>query len=124
MANVPANAKTAASTTSPSDPHSDGGAAAAKPRKGTRRPPFEVFVFGSFKMKAPVRDDEWKANIKLGQQAMMEVQATLAKPGVKLRVRKGVPLYRADPERPGRLIRRVGDKEDRGIIENGVFKIK
>ena len=43
-------------------------------------------------------------------------------PGVKLRARKGVPLFFADPARPGRIIRELDGKRESGVIENGTLK--
>jgi hypothetical protein len=92
--------------------------------KPLRKPRVATFRFGGFTVKTRARDEEWAHNIGLGQEAMQKIQAALVKPGVKLRTPKATPLFRADPDRPGQLIRVLDGKEERGIIVDGVFKIR
>jgi hypothetical protein len=48
----------------------------------------------------------------------------IVKPGVRLFAKRDVPLYSADPENPDRLIRKLNGKVERGVLENGVFKVE
>ena len=66
---------------------------------------------------------EVKRNIEASRQALERVKARLMRPGVRLYAKKGVPLYSADPDRPGVYIRQLNGKTDRGILENGAFKV-
>ncbi|HEX3365778.1 hypothetical protein [Phenylobacterium sp.] len=63
-------------------------------------------------------------NISRGQDALKKLKPKLVTPGVKLRSRKGVPLFFADPARPGRIIRELDGRRESGVIENGTFKAK
>lgn len=60
-------------------------------------------------------------NIKAGQDALARAMAIIITPGVKLKVSKGVPLFHADPARPGRLVRVLDGKRQYGIFVNGEF---
>jgi hypothetical protein len=83
-----------------------------------------VYSFGSVSLKAPARSTDGAHNIGLGQAAMKKIQGQLARPGVKLRVSKATPLFRADPSNPRQLIRVLDGREERGVFENGVFKVR
>ena len=81
--------------------------------------------FGSAALKATVRPEEWAGNLELSHQAMEKVEASLRKPGVKLRgLGKSTPLFRADPADPARLVRTVDGKEERGVFVDGVFQVR
>jgi hypothetical protein len=47
----------------------------------------------------------------------------LTTPGVELKRRKGIAFYAIDPERSDRLIRTIDGRRDRGVFENGQFKV-
>lgn len=49
----------------------------------------------------------------------------LLKPGVKLKVKKGVPLYSADPDHPEIIIRHLNGKTDYGrLSRSGAFLVR
>lgn len=79
--------------------------------------------FGSVTVEviAP-RKAEVKRNIQAGQSALARAKTKLVKHGVKIKAAKGVPLFHADPELPGQLIRELNGKRERGVFENGKFK--
>ena len=55
--------------------------------------------------------------------ALQRVQSELTRPGVRLRRHKDVPLYFVAPDRPGVFIRVLNGKRDKGVLENGHFKV-
>jgi hypothetical protein len=77
--------------------------------------------FGSATVKAPVSKEEWARNIGQGQTAMEKLAKVLVTPGIKGRVPPTLPLYRADPDDPSRVIRLLGGDEVRGSFVDGVF---
>ena len=64
-----------------------------------------------------------KYNVAVSTQALERAAKRLMRPGVRLYAKKGVPLYSADPERPGVYIRTLNGKTERGVLENGAFKV-
>jgi hypothetical protein len=83
----------------------------------------KTLQYGAVTLKVSAVDPkEWARNVELGQQALKKVKSRLVKPGVKLRTRKGVPLFSADPTNPRRVVRELDGKREVGVFENGVFK--
>lgn len=79
--------------------------------------------FGSAVYKGPAPDREAVArNIAAGRAALARGLKALAKPGVKLKLKKGVPRYSADPTSPGVLIRNIDGRIDRVVLEGGEFR--
>jgi hypothetical protein len=64
-----------------------------------------------------------KHNVAVSTEALERAAKRLMRPGVRLYAKKGVPLYSADPERPGVYIRTLDGKTERGVLENGAFKV-
>jgi hypothetical protein len=63
-----------------------------------------------------------KRNIEAGSAAMGRVSRALSRPGVKVELGKDVPLYKADPDRVGYLIRTLKGSQQSGRIVGGKFK--
>jgi hypothetical protein len=79
-------------------------------------------VFGSAKIEAELPGPaEIARNVKLGQTVFVRVKDRLLDAGVRLRKKKGVPLYHADPERPSLIVQKLDGKVTRGRIVNGKF---
>ena len=55
---------------------------------------------------------------------MEKVEASLRRPGVKLRIGKSTPIFRADPTDPTQLVRVLDGKEERGVFVDGVFQVR
>lgn len=62
-------------------------------------------------------------NVAMSSEALERAKFRLIRPGVRLYARKDVPLYSADPDRPGVYIRELNGKIERGVLENGTFKV-
>lgn len=64
-----------------------------------------------------------KQNVAASTEALERVTKRLVKSGVRLYPKKDVPLYSADPREPGVYIRVLNGRTERGIVENGAFKV-
>ena len=92
--------------------------------ESTGRSRVKTYQFGTAKLTvSSTADADWARNVDLGQSALKKIKRRLVKPGVKLRGAKSAPLFHADPSNPRQLIRELNGKRDRGVFENGVFKI-
>jgi hypothetical protein len=72
----------------------------------------------------PLSGEATSANIAAGQAALKTLQTRLMKPGVGLAKKKGVPLFRADPNDPSRVLREVDGRTEVGFFENGEFRTR
>jgi hypothetical protein len=63
-----------------------------------------------------------RQNVQRSTEALERLAARLAKPGVRLRTRKGVPLFSCDSDDPDVMIRTLDGKTERGRIVDGVFR--
>jgi|GEM_PF-958266 len=80
--------------------------------------------FGSVEIVAPKPEPaEVRRNIEQGRTALARAMGSLTTPGVELKRGKGIAFYAIDPERPDRLIRTIDGRRDRGVFENGQFKV-
>lgn len=91
------------------------------PQKG-KKPKRLAINFGSVTVQAlspnPVEVDR---NIKAGQLALARARDELVKPGVRIGFAKGVPLFHADPKRPGKVVRELNGKRESGEFVGDEF---
>lgn len=66
---------------------------------------------------------ELARSVALSSDMLDRLSKTIAKPGVRLRSRRSVPLFSIDPDHPGRVVRKLDGKIERGVLENGEFKV-
>jgi hypothetical protein len=66
---------------------------------------------------------EVKTAVARSSEALNRLSRVIVEPGVRLSKRKDVPLFSIDPNNPGRVLRELNGRVDRGILENGAFKI-
>ncbi len=79
--------------------------------------------FGAVTVAAAQLDQKAaQSNVEKGQRALARVAKKLSQPGVSIRAAKDVPLYSVDEIHPGRLIRKLNGRVERGVLENGHFK--
>jgi hypothetical protein len=91
----------------------------AKPNSRKKR----IIKFGNVTVVAdPLSKSEIKRNVKAGQRALARALKAIITPGVDVKLPSGVPLYRADSEKRGHIIRELDGKSESGVIENGKFK--
>ena len=80
-------------------------------------------AFGSVKVDAPkLAKAKVTRNVKNGQIALARAMSKIVKPGIRLDVEKGVPLYHADPKRPGQIVRELDGKRVTGRFVDGRFR--
>ena len=90
-------------------------------RKGTAA---SKVRFGSVVVSAASpKQVELRRNVNTGQAALARVATRIVKAGVSLPAGGSVPLYRADPQDPGRLIRELNGKTSTGVFVGGKFKV-
>jgi hypothetical protein len=80
--------------------------------------------FGGVIVVAPKPSSaQLKRNVTASTEALERATKRLVRPGVRLYAKKDVPLYSADPRQPGVYIRVLNGRTERGILENGKFKV-
>jgi len=80
--------------------------------------------FGSVVVSAASpKQVELRRNVNTGQAALARAATKIVKAGVTLPAGGSVPLYRADPQDPGRLIRELNGKTSSGVFVGGKFKV-
>jgi hypothetical protein len=80
--------------------------------------------FGAVRVKAASPEvGELRRNVTIGQAAMARAVPKLVKPGVTFSTEVSIPLFRADPQNPSRLIREVNGRVSTGTFVNGKFKV-
>ncbi len=91
----------------------------AKARKKRAR----VKVGGVFVTGDKASAAEVKQAVATSTDMLERLGKKIARPGVRLRSARGIPLFSADPDRPDRLVRKLNGKTEHGVLENGVFKV-
>lgn len=66
---------------------------------------------------------EIERSVKASTDALERVTQRLVHPGVRLEAKKDIPLFSVDPNCPGAFIREMNGKSERGVLENGEFKV-
>ncbi|MEA9573677.1 hypothetical protein [Xanthomonas campestris] len=66
--------------------------------------------------------DAVRRNIQKGHEVMLGVEHALLRPGIDLKVERGVPLYHADPTRPELIVRHLNGETKTGRFINGQFE--
>lgn len=80
--------------------------------------------FGDVVVTAPKPSKEAiRRNVDLSTEALKRALVKLIRPGIRLRAQKDVPLYSVDPENAALFIRKLNGKFDRGVLEDGQFKV-
>ncbi len=85
---------------------------------------FATVNFGTVSVKATSPNvGELRRNVNIGQAALARAVPKLVKPGVAFKTVRSIPLFRADPDDPSRLIREMNGRVSTGMIVNGKFKV-
>ncbi|MBY0467581.1 MAG: hypothetical protein K2Q07_01235 [Burkholderiaceae bacterium] len=85
---------------------------------------YSTVTFGTVSVNAvSPKVGEIRRNVTIGQAALARAVPRLVKPGVAVKTAGSVPLFRADPQDPSRLIREVNGKAVTGKFVNGKFKV-
>jgi len=92
-------------------------------RPGNRKARSRKTRFGSVTVTAPAPSKAMvQHNVKVSTQALERVTGRLAKAGVRLPIKKNVPLHSLDSDNPDVMIRKLNGKVERGNLVDGVFK--
>lgn len=84
-------------------------------RKAQSKGAHSTLRFGLVRAKTGKADPQVKsANVALGQESLKRAKGAFTRKGITLRHGKAVPVFRADPQEPSVLIRRLDDREERG----------
>lgn len=104
--------------------HGDGTATAIDVKVYARHAPrARVKVGGVIVSGEKASPAQVKQHVARSTDMLERLSQKIARPGVQLKARRGVPLFSADPERPDRFVRKLNGKTERGVLENGVFKV-
>ncbi len=80
--------------------------------------------FGSVKVAVSTpKQSKVRRNVIDGQIALARAMNKIVKPGVKINAAKGVPLFHAESEHPGLIVRELNGKRALGSFVNGKFRI-
>jgi hypothetical protein len=82
-------------------------------------------TFGSVTVErtSPPSEAEVELNIRNGQEALARGLQKLIQPGIRIKARKGVPLFHVDPAHPDQFIRLLDGKRERGVVRDGEFQV-
>lgn len=80
-------------------------------------------VFGNVTVNSVLPSPERvKANVARSSFVLSQIGKALAKPGVKLSRKKGIPFFSVDENDPSIFIRSIDGHEERGRMVNGTFE--
>jgi hypothetical protein len=98
------------------------GSVVVKPAGRTRG--MHKVKFGDVTIWAPKPSEaQVRANAAAGTEALRRGLERLIRPGIKMRERKNIPYYHVDPDNSGVFVRRLNGVAERGILEDGEFKV-
>ena len=101
--------------------HEDGPISVLQAKSSRKRA--RVKIGGVFVTGDKASPAEVKQAIATSSDILERLGKKLTRPGVRLKGGRNVPLFSADPDRPDRLVRKLNGKTERGVLENGVFKV-
>ena len=61
-------------------------------------------------------------NVRQSAEALSRALTRLTRPGIRLRPKRGIPLFQVDENDPDILIRDLDGKRERGTLQDGEFK--
>ncbi len=62
-------------------------------------------------------------NVRRSTEALGRALVRLTRPGIRLRPKRGIPLFQVDENDPDILIRDLDGKRERGLFQDGEFKV-
>lgn len=62
-------------------------------------------------------------NVRQSTEALSRALTRLTRPGIRLRPKRGIPLFQVDENDPDILIRDLDGKRERGTFQDGEFKV-
>lgn len=98
---------------------------AARPRKvaGTHTAQQRISI-GNLTLVVPrPTKTEVQENVRRSTEALGRALVRLTRPGIRLRPKRGIPLFQVDENDPDVFIRDLDGKRDRGRFQDGEFKV-
>jgi len=65
---------------------------------------------------------EVQENVRRSTEALSRALVRLTRPGIRLRSKRGIPLFQVDENDPDILIRDLDGKRERSLFQDGEFK--
>jgi hypothetical protein len=88
-------------------------------------PPSTMIEYGAARIERGTHSAEvLSQNKELGRQALQRAIPVLTSSGVSIPITAGTPLYHADPQDPGRLIRVIDGRQERGQFKGKDFIVE
>jgi hypothetical protein len=86
-------------------------------------PNLRTVKFGSVTVTAPApSEEEIRHNVLEGQKAYARALRRMLRPGIDLPQPPGIPFFHADPDIPGRIIRKLDGITESGNMVRGKFR--
>lgn len=86
---------------------------------------YNEVTFGEVTARVPAPSaDAVRRNVQASSAALKGLVDAFTNPSrTRLGKTKDVPFFHADPDQPGRLIRKLNGRRERGFLRNGVFEV-
>ena len=88
-----------------------------------QRKRLRVKVGGIFVMGDKASSAQLRQSVAKSAEMLERLGRTITRPGVQLKAARNIPLFSADPKDPGRFLRKLNGKIERGVLEDGAFKV-
>lgn len=62
-------------------------------------------------------------NVRRSTEALSRALVRLTRPGIRLRPKRGIPLFQVDENDPDIFIRDLDGKREQGLFQDGEFKV-
>ena len=62
-------------------------------------------------------------SVRQSTEALTRALTRLTRPGIRIRPKRGIPLFQVDENDPDVLIRDLDGKRERGTLQDGEFKV-
>ena len=96
----------------------------AQPRKpADARPSQQRISIGALTVTVPrPTKAQVQENVRRSTEALGRALVRLTRPGIRLRPKRGIPLFQVDENDPDILIRDLDGKRQRGVFRDGEFQ--
>jgi len=105
-------------------PASDAVRPASSLRTANLRVPKQHIRIGNLTLVVPSpTKTQLQENVRQSTEALARALTRLTRPGIRLRPKRGIPLFQVDENDPDILIRDLDGKRERGTLQDGEFKV-
>ncbi len=101
------------------------GTTSTRPRNSAGvRPAQQRISIGNLTLVVPrPTKTEVQENVRRSTEALGRALVRLTRPGIRLRPKRGIPLFQVDENDPDIFIRDLDGKRERGLFQDGEFKV-